>query len=109
MKIYICGKISGEPYNSASKKFKEAEKKLQKYYPEAEIINPIEHCKQIASKYRISEEIFNDWQWCMTVDFAELLTCTHIFLLPDWRDSKGACIEVAVAKELGLAAIGIND
>lgn len=108
-RVYLCGKISGEPFNMASKKFKDAEKMLlEEYFPDDEIVNPIEHCKRVASIYRISEEVFEDWKWCMSVDFAELLTCDVIALLPDWMDSVGARIEYAIARELKLRVHYIN-
>lgn len=98
MRIYICGKISGLPFCEADKNFQEAEKIIKERYPEAEVVNPIKMCKKIASAYRLSAEVFEDWNWCMTVDFAELLTCDSIFLINGWQDSEGANIEVAIAK-----------
>jgi hypothetical protein len=52
-------------------------------------VNPLNLCR-------------SDWSWekCMTVCIGELLKCDHICILPDWEDSKGARIEVAVAEVL---------
>ena len=38
----------------------------------------------------------------MELCLAELKTCTHIYLLSDWKDSKGAQMEYKFAKENGL-------
>lgn len=97
-KIYICGKISGMPFGEAEKDFQEAEEKLKDKYPEAELVNPIKLCKKIASQYRLPAEIFEDWYWCMTVDFAELLSCDSIYLIAGWQSSEGAKIEEAIAR-----------
>jgi len=38
----------------------------------------------------------------MRLSLAQLLTCTHVATLPNWRRSKGALIEVRLAHQLGL-------
>ena len=82
--IYIAGKVSGEPYWHAFLKFSAAEKKLKPY---GCTINPMRLCKR-------------DWSWmrCMAVCLWVLVfRCNRIYLLHDWRDSKGARIERRVA------------
>jgi hypothetical protein len=105
MKIYICGKISGLPFGEAVDNFKKAERELACAYPKAEIANPIEQCKIIASSYRLPVTIMEDWVWCMTADFRLLVGCTHIAVMHNAGDSVGARIERAIAREINLKEI----
>jgi hypothetical protein len=90
-KIYICGKITGMEWGAARAKFEEIEKSLKKEWI---VINPIKVCK-------------TEWAWeqCMIEDFSQILICDAIFIMNNWQDSKGAKIEIAVAKELGIELI----
>lgn len=87
-RIYLCGKISGMPWGSARAKFEAAEIMLSDSY---EVVNPIKICSP-------------DWSWeeCMIVDFSHLIRCDLIYVMDNWKQSKGARIELAVAKELGI-------
>jgi hypothetical protein len=105
MKIYICGQISGLPFGEAAHNFKKAERELACAYPEAEIVNPVEQCKIIASNYRLPMAIAEDWVWCMTADFRLLIDCTHIAVMHNAGDSVGARIERAIARELGIPEV----
>ena len=40
---------------------------------------------------------------------AQLDTCNVIILLPDWRASKGVCIEFQIAGRLGLTVISTGN
>jgi hypothetical protein len=87
-KIYISGKVTGDPdYGS---KFFEEERRLynQGYDP----VNPV---RIIGAK---------DAAWCdaMRADLREMLLCDGVSLLPDWKESKGAQIEEKLARELGI-------
>lgn len=94
-KIYICGKITDMVWGTARAKFKQVEEMLKdRGYA---VVNPIELC---------SPE--TDWQRCMRKDIRELVTCDAIYVMDNWQDSKGARIEVAVAKELNLEFIFEN-
>ena len=46
------------------------------------------------------------WTWVdyMRRGLGQLLTCDGVALLPGWRGSRGACIEVALARELDMPA-----
>ena len=42
------------------------------------------------------------WADYLRVDLVDLVTCSAVALLPGWHASKGARLEIHVAKELGL-------
>ncbi|SFE13188.1 protein of unknown function [Peptostreptococcaceae bacterium pGA-8] len=93
MTIYISGKITGcENYKQ---KFGEAKQKLQNQYPGAKIINP--------SKIKLPDVC--DWEDYMHICLHLLKKADTIYMLDNWLDSPGACIEYACALKLGKAII----
>lgn len=103
MKIYISGKISGLDFNDAFDKFEEAEKYVHKTYfslSDARIINPMKLHPEFPKK---------EWIDYMVTDIAELLTCDAIYMLNCWGQSRGARVEYAIAKELGLKIFFENE
>ncbi|MFO6103432.1 DUF4406 domain-containing protein [Pseudomonas aeruginosa] len=46
-----------------------------------------------------------EWQDYLRYDISRLSTCEAIFLLPGWSKSKGAALEVYIAKALGMTFI----
>ena len=94
MKTYISGKITGLELSEAFDNFKNAENHLNSNGHNA--INVMEIFRNIPN-----------WTWkdYMIADIKELLECESIFMLSNWRDSKGATIENSVAKGLGLTII----
>jgi hypothetical protein len=87
-KIYISGKITGLPIEEARYNFAVAEKRLRSigYEP----INPM------------MEVPYNpNWTWndYMIKDIKILLNCDGIYMLYNWKDSKGARIEHNIAVE----------
>ncbi|HBO2747816.1 TPA: DUF4406 domain-containing protein [Pseudomonas aeruginosa] len=46
-----------------------------------------------------------EWQDYLRYDIGRLSTCEAIFLLPGWSKSKGAALEVHIAKALGMTFI----
>ena len=91
-RIYISGKISGLPIDKVNQKFKMAERQIFSLggYP----VNPTV----------MNPSNTKDWTWndYMVYDINLLLNCHAIFMLKDGGQSKGARIEYAIAKELGL-------
>jgi hypothetical protein len=87
MKLYICGRISGE--TEYRLKFLLAEERLFKsgYYP----VNPAACVPGTA-----------DWPLAMRQAIRLMLRCDGVALLPDWEESRGAKIEEALARELGM-------
>ena len=66
-------------------------------------------CKREAIQWSVQAEINPDhsmsWEDCMRKDIAELVTCSAIYLLPGWHNSKGATLEHHIAERLGLHII----
>lgn len=90
-RAYIAGKITGLDYDKAVDIFNEAEKELsEKGY---EVINPVK-----ISPFSQSKE----WHDYMFECIPALMTCDVIYLLSNWGQSRGARIEYAIAREMGI-------
>lgn len=89
MRIYISGKISGLPKAEYESSFKNAEELFRKmgYQP----VNPCELAHTTTK-----------WDECMLRDIKALFDCEAIYMLNNWRSSKGARIEHAIAIETGM-------
>lgn len=106
--IYISGKISGLDINEAERRFNKAECDLTKTYnyltkespsfkgQSFTIINPLKIQRHVPGK---------TWEEYMLKDIKYLFRCTNIYMLRNWQDSKGARVEHAIAKELGLSIV----
>lgn len=90
MKAYISGKITGIE-NEAPKMFANAEKQLQERG--FDTVNPM----------KLNHEHDKSWHSYMKEDVKALCDCDIIFMLPNWKDSKGAIIEHTIAMYLGLS------
>ena len=91
--VYISGAITGLPKAKYEKAFEEAETLLEEKGFIA--INPL--------KINRHEDTGN-WTWedFMKADIAVLLRCRYIYLLPNWKKSKGAALEYKIAQALGI-------
>jgi len=87
-KIYICGKVTGDP-NYREKFLKEDDRLSSLGY------EPVDPTACISSK--------ESWSKAMKLAIRLMLLCDGVSLLPDWRKSKGAIIESSLARELGIA------
>ena len=89
MRVYIAGKITGNP--DYEDQFAEAENKLRAggYDP----INPAANPEQPS------------WVEYMKQSLKQLLTCDAIALLDGWQQSKGASLEAHVAESLQMPKI----
>ena len=95
MKIYICGKVTGLPYKQVRDKFNEAEQKLKGmgFTP----VNPVQFVPEAC-----------EWNTAMKICISRLIDCDAIFLLPDYKQSKGAMLEYEIAKALDFKIISFG-
>lgn len=63
------------------------------------VVNPVE----------INPDKNAKWADCMRADIAQLITCEAVACLPDWTSSKGAVLEVQIAKALGMRVCMAQD
>lgn len=87
-KIYIAGKVTGEPKHTCALKFAMAAKEVEALGFEA--INPIAVVKDFNAK----------WNHAMKLCIAELLKADALYHLPCAKFSKGAQIELQLARDL---------
>ena len=83
--IYISGKISGLSKADYINNFLQAEKRLSGR--NAIVVNPIKF-----------KHPFKFWLGYIIYDLIQLRKCTHIALMPNWIDSKGAVVEFFFSK-----------
>ena len=95
-KIYLSGKISGLPLCEAIKNFESAENQLKEF---ATIVNPM----------RLKHDHDKSWESYMKEDIKALLDCDAIAMLPNYENSKGALIELNLAKSLGFEIIYLKE
>ncbi|PXV61196.1 uncharacterized protein DUF4406 [Dysgonomonas alginatilytica] len=93
MRIYISGPISGLPFEEVQKAFNEAERVLR--LNEWETINPLNN--------GLPKE--STWNEHMRADLKLLLDCEAIYLLQGWHKSMGACMELDIARGLGMEIV----
>lgn len=93
--IYIAGKISGME-KEAYELFEAAQIELEsKGYV---VINPM----------KLPHNHNKTWQSYMRECIKELVDCDEIYMLNNWRDSKGARFERNLSLELGIKIIRQN-
>lgn len=89
MKIYISGKISGLLIDDVEIIFARYEKEIVARGHEA--VNPL--------KLRHDKHTWLDY---MRADIKALMDCDAVFAMPNWIESRGAMIEVKLAKDLKI-------
>lgn len=89
-KLYLCGAMRGFPSHNYPL-FNQVAAKLREQG--FDIVNPAEI---EGTSEGVPREV------CMQRDFEVLLTCTGIAALPGWKQSPGACTEVALGWSLNL-------
>lgn len=99
-KVYISGQITGLEESEYKELFNEAEDVLLSFGYEP--INPIVLDEAEATK---------DWTWhdYMKRDIKLLCGCDYIYLLPNWKNSKGAKFEYMIADMLQIPCLNLQD
>jgi hypothetical protein len=110
MKIYIAGPMSGvEDFNFPL--FFETEKVLKELG--YEVVNPAhndgETLEEALAMAGTPDKPNNSWGYYMRRDLPNVLDVDAICVLPNWRKSKGASLEVHVAEALGLPIYVLQD
>jgi Domain of unknown function (DUF4406) len=90
MKIYIAGKVTGEPIAECTMKFGSMQKHLEKLGYEA--VNPL----AVVGTWQVT------WQQAMKACIKALLDCDGVLALDDYTESRGAKIELDIAEEMGM-------
>lgn len=91
MIIYISGPITDDPFSEV--KFEEAEQ----YFKSIgfKVVNP----------FKLDHSKNTTWEDYMKTDIQALVECHQIYMLNDWRSSKGATLEHLIATQLKLKII----
>lgn len=96
-KVYIAGKVTGEPRLECAAKFQKAQDLLKNLGFEP--VNPL----QVVGTWEIS------WEEAMKKCIKALMDCDALFVLPCVTDSKGAKIEVELAASLDMTLLEIEN
>jgi len=88
LKVYIAGKVTGLEKAEVFKKFNESKCQLKK-----------QGCITMSPAVLASNEGFGHSDY-MHVCFAMIDVCDAVYMQKDWRDSKGARMELQYAKNL---------
>ena len=89
MRIYISGQVTGD--QNYKYKFKRAEEEVSLKYA---LFEPKVESMPSKDYLRLNEKT---WDECMIECLKCLDSCDTIYMLRDWEDSKGACIEIGYA------------
>ena len=106
-KVYIAGPMTGyDDWNFPA--FFEAERQLLELG--YEVINPAHNDGSTYEEALASANSGkHSWGWYMRRDLKHVLEVDIICLLPNWKESKGALLEVEVAKALDLPLMVLRD
>lgn len=94
-KCYISGKITGLEIDVAERYFERASQHVERKY-DLQPVNPMKH---------VGHDHDKSWESYMKQDIKALLDCDYIFMMPNWKKSKGAIEERRIAKLMGIGII----
>ncbi len=93
-KVYIAGKISGLNHLKTAEKFMRAEQRLTRLG--FQVINPMNLVRDPSANWILAMRV------CISTMMWE---CSSIYLLHDWKLSKGATLEYQIANELQFTLV----
>lgn len=96
-KIYIAGKVTGEPIAECTMKFGAAQKELESMGFEA--VNPL----------AVVGDFKAPWKEAMKKCINALMDCDGVLILYDWSKSKGAKLEILICNKLGIESFNNVD
>lgn len=106
MKTYLCGPITGLPQNNAPVFYHYQELLEEAGYT---IVNPHEIVPELTEEELAvmaplteSEKQGLIWKRAMSFCIREMLDCNEVITLPGWEFSKGATIEVRLARDFNI-------
>ena len=94
--VYISGPMTDLPRLNYPAFFAAAEQLRSKGWP---TVNPADSALPLDLP----------WATYLRADIVILAGCTHVALLPGWERSKGAKLEVRIAKALGMACMPVHE
>lgn len=103
-RAYISGAITG--VRKYKERFNDAEILLKHIGGYDSVVNPVDIANEINFPFFTKDE--DKYKVIMREDLKVLLTCTHIYMLNGWSKSKGAIIEMIVARICGIHIIFEN-
>lgn len=92
-RVYIAGKVSGTPLAECTMKFGTAQKRLEA--EGYEVVNPLE---VVTSNSELGFK--TPWPVAMKLTLAAMMTCDLVYMLEDYRFSRGAMIEHQLAEQI---------
>jgi len=99
-RAYISGPISGyEDLNAPAFDKAEEDLKTLDFIP----VNPLKIVDLSKLEKPLTQQ--EEWAYCMRLDIAELTKCGCLYMLPNWKQSKGAIWEFLNAKILQIPVL----
>lgn len=89
LKVYVIGAVTGHPREAVVAKFDKASAAL-----ESAGMIPVNPVNIVPPE--------TDWHEAMKQCIKAMLTCDAVMVLPDWEESKGATLEVMIARNLEM-------
>lgn len=93
--LYIAGQITGLDPTEAAQLFEAAEILLKEQFPWATIVNP----------FKLEHDHAKTWEAYMCEDLVNAIPCDAIYMLENWKNSKGAQFERMVMVKLKKVVI----
>ncbi|WP_395049426.1 DUF4406 domain-containing protein [Flavobacterium sp.] len=91
-KIYIAGKVTGEPTESCRAKFAATQQHLEAFPYDFKVVNPMV----------LITDVTTPWHEAMDICLTELKKCDAIYIMPCSIDSPGAQLELQYAIDYKL-------